>query len=607
MSRRYRLRSDSEVQQSLQASEDTVLALDEPSDEDYEDNEEVQSGSESEEEGEEEFQPQNDLESHEELEEEIVNEESQPSSRKRARTTTRGSDDPSQCGEKRDAIPGKNGYRWYVTPRDKSQRRQNPSSSCMPTPIGKAKDVRTALEAWNLLLKPLMLRDIQIHTNEEIHRFRESMQSENVLDATYSDVELLELAAFFGLMYFSGLQKASKTNLEDLWSNEFGSTLYRATMSLRRFKFLSRMLRFDDKTTRTERRAADKFAPIREIWEEFVSNCTTNYNPASACTVDEQILAFHGRCPFKIYKASKQDKYGVKIVMLNDSRTHYMLTAEPYVRKVNIQDGENLPSYYIRKVSQPIHGTSRNVTCDNWFSSVEVFDKMLRDHSITMVGTLRKNKSQIPDSFRVAGKVGSAKYAFDDTKTLMSYTPEKNKVVILLSTLHHTADIDPQTKKPEMIDFYNTTKEGTGTFDHMCHEYTTARKTLRWTTRVWMGMLDQAGINAMILYNFNSANVLLNRRDFLKALIMGLVEPHLYARLNYPRLRRDLRLSIQLILKIDMDTKVPKQPVGDKTRSRCSFCPRSQDRKVRVFCNTCRRAVCEDHKTISCLLCSTQV
>ena len=75
---------------------------------------------------------------------------------------------------------------------------------------------------------------------------------------------------------------------------------------------------------------------------------------------------------------------------MNDSRTFYMVNAEPYVGKVTTENNELVPSYYIRKLSETIHGTSRNITCDNWFSSVDIFDKMLNDYSITMVGTLQK-------------------------------------------------------------------------------------------------------------------------------------------------------------------------------------------------------------------------
>lgn len=592
MSRPYNLRGVSAVIDALKESDQRIPAIDTAPSDTEEDALELQSGPDSDEEVNDGFEPEIHLNLDEESE---GNNESGPPAKKRGKTKARGS-----SGRQRGVILGIDNHRWWTSPQERSEHRRSRPTRYLPSPIGDARNVSTPLEAWSLLMTESILNKIKIHTNEEIHRHRESMESESSSDSMYADVESQEIRAYFGLMYLTGLQKTVKTNPEEMWSNEYGSTLYRAVTSLRRYKFLSKMLRFDDKTTRTERKALDKFAQIRELWEEFIANCTKYYNPGSLCTVNEQILDFGERCPFKVQISSKPDKQGLKIVTLNDSRTFYMINAEPYVGEV-----KDVGSHNIRRLTQPIHETTRNVTCGGRFSSVELFDEMLRDHSITMVGSLRKSRPQIPESFKHPEEVGSVKFAFDGAKILLSHTAIKDKATILLSTFHLTANIDPLTKQPEIINFYNTTKGATDSFDLMCQEYTTARKTMRWATRIWMGMLDQAGINAMILYNFNSANAVMSRRDFLKALIMSMVEPQLRLRMDYPRLRRDLRLSIQAILNIEVEVMHPK--VASTSRGRCNFCPRSFDRKVRVFCDICKRAVCDEHRNILCTTCFTQL
>jgi hypothetical protein len=40
-----------------------------------------------------------------------------------------------------------------------------------------------------------------------------------------------------------------------------------------RFKFLIRCIRFDDRTTRDERKRQDHLLPIRQIFTAFVDNC----------------------------------------------------------------------------------------------------------------------------------------------------------------------------------------------------------------------------------------------------------------------------------------------------------------------------------------------
>lgn len=73
--------------------------------------------------------------------------------------------------------------------------------------------------------------------------------------------------------------------------------------------------------TREKRRANDKFAPIRKIWDVFIDNCGKVYVPGENLTVDEQLMVFRGRGPFRIYIPSKPAKYGIKIVLINDNDT----------------------------------------------------------------------------------------------------------------------------------------------------------------------------------------------------------------------------------------------------------------------------------------------
>ncbi|KRZ15348.1 hypothetical protein T11_320 [Trichinella zimbabwensis] len=67
-----------------------------------------------------------------------------------------------------------------------------------------------------------------------------------------------------------------------------------------RLRFLLRCLRFDDHATRSERKLQDKLAAIRIIFDRFVKNCTENYMHSPHVTIDEVLLSFKGRCPFRM-------------------------------------------------------------------------------------------------------------------------------------------------------------------------------------------------------------------------------------------------------------------------------------------------------------------
>jgi hypothetical protein len=94
------------------------------------------------------------------------------------------------------------------------------------------------------------------------------------------------------------------------------------------------VLRFDDKSDRGGRRADDKLAaPIRYFWEHWEEILSKFYNPGTNVTVDEQLVGFRGRCPFKQYIPKKPAKYGVKIWTLCDSASSYSLKAQVYTGK----------------------------------------------------------------------------------------------------------------------------------------------------------------------------------------------------------------------------------------------------------------------------------
>ncbi len=81
-------------------------------------------------------------------------------------------------------------------------------------------------------------------------------------------------------------------------------------MSRNRFETIVSCLRFDGKTTRNERKQTDKFVAIREIWSDFQNNLRKYYLLGPSVTIDENLLGFRVKCPFRQYIPKKYDKYG---------------------------------------------------------------------------------------------------------------------------------------------------------------------------------------------------------------------------------------------------------------------------------------------------------
>lgn len=76
----------------------------------------------------------------------------------------------------------------------------------------------------------------------------------------------------------AGRMKSSHENIKDFYATDgTGVEIFPLVMSRNRLSFLLRALRFDNITTRQERKLHDKLAAVRDLFEEFNENCQSSY------------------------------------------------------------------------------------------------------------------------------------------------------------------------------------------------------------------------------------------------------------------------------------------------------------------------------------------
>lgn len=476
----------------------------------------------------------------------------------------------------------------------------------LPGPKNKARETKTEIDIVNLFLDENVLRIICHSTNIYIETIRSKF--ERYRDARPTDI--IEIRGFIGLLYLIGSLGNSRKNLKYLWDNSKGNGLESCylTMSEKRFRFILRCFRFDDIKDRENRKAIDKLAPIREVFEIIINNFQKYYSPSEYLTIDEQLLAFRGRCSFKQYIPSKPAKYGVKVFALVDCRTTYTINLEPYVGRQ--PDGpfqmNNSAEEIVLRLVEPVQGSNRNITGDNWFTSLPLARTLLNNKKLTYVGTMRKNKREIPKEFLAdKNKIpASSIFGFQEDITLVSYCPKKNKTVLLLSTMHHDASIDQSTNeknKPEIVTFYNSTKVGVDLVDQLCGNYDVSRNTRRWPMVLFFDLLNIIGINAACIYKSHHFNETLKRTDFLQNISWQLIKPQMERRSNILSIPRELRRRAKLLL----GEEEAGGEVANRTgsRGRCYHCGRQRDKSTRKWCFRCQRWTCGEHLREICTSC----
>lgn len=452
-------------------------------------------------------------------------------------------------------------------------------------------------------------------TNAEIAIKKQTYEQ---VTSTFKDTCKEELRALVGILVLTAALKDNHLSLEELFNPEYSGTRYVSCMSKERCDFLLRCLRFDDKTFRLQRQKDDPFTPIRDIWDILITQCRLNYVPGTNVTIDEQLLAFRGRCKFRMYIPNKPAKYGLKLIMLCDSGTKYMIDCSPYLGKGSNTEGIPLGEFFVKELTRTIHGTHRNVSMDNWFTSVPLAKQLLQQpYKLSIVGTLRANKREIPEEIKNnrSRNVKTSTFCYDGPLTLLSYKPRPSKMVYLLSSCDEEGTVNPVSKKPHMIEFYNKTKGGVDTFDQMCSVMSCNRKTNRWPMCIFYAMINISCINAYVIYCHNASTLgqkIMSRRDFMKKLQSELVEPWLKMRLAVPTMPTHIKTKIQNILALNRDEGAsnstanlrPTQAQYLNKRKVCGLCSYKQRRMTKSYCTKCKTAICGEHKADFCLNCA---
>ena len=180
---------------------------------------------------------------------------------------------------------------------------------------------KSPYDVWKHFILEHILRMICRCTNEEAQRRGDEQFT----------VSLAELETFIGLQYARGIYGKDHP-VAFLWSKRYGNPIFYENMSRDYFPKILKYLKFDDKPNRVRSGpGADKFAPIRQVFQDFANQCQKKYTCKFLLTVDEQLMPLKSRCSFVTFMPSKPDKYGVKFWVLADMETKYVSNIDVYL------------------------------------------------------------------------------------------------------------------------------------------------------------------------------------------------------------------------------------------------------------------------------------
>ncbi|UYV69082.1 hypothetical protein LAZ67_6002305 [Cordylochernes scorpioides] len=390
------------------------------------------------------------------------------------------------------------------------------------------------IDIFNLFYTAAIIKQISEFTNAKIEEFRQRISE--LTKSTYSNfTSEIEIRAFLGLLYLAGVYKSGHENVESLFASDgTGREIFHSVMSVKRFLFLLLCIRFDNFKTRCKE---DRLSPIRDIFQTIIENFQSCYTLAEYLTVDEMLVGFRGKCPFKIYIPSKPNKYGIKIVILADSRTHYM-----YNVKRTIPANPNIER--------------------TWPYIFRNDDKEQASDSTTISTAPQK-------------RIRNIYFWFLWNNNFSLHVPKKRKSVILISSMHHDDKCDETTGKPDIIMDYNLTKGGVDTIDQMVSNFSTSRRSRRWPSALFYALLDITALNSYIIFNYQiDKKDQKERSTFIGDLGRALFDEHLATRnlnpshWNYRRQKKKFKKNDG-----SNTSRGSMMPQKSDTPKRCYKCP----------------------------------
>ena len=291
-------------------------------------------------------------------------------------------------------------------------------------------------------------------------------------------VTLEEFNKFIGLIIARGVLGQRGLPCFSLWNTSWGCPMFNKTLSRYRLMEIKSFLRFDMKSDRRRHLVEDRLCLASSMWNCFIENSQKSYVPNVYLTVDEQLLSYKARCQFIQYVANEPDKFGLKFWMVVDNERKYLYNGFPYLGKDEIRDTSmSVPSNVVMKLMKPLFKHGYNVSCDNFFTSLDVAARLAKEKG-SLVGTIRHNRRELPQAAKAMQQLHDTtplKTTISSTSAALAcYQCKKAKSVMILSTLHPDVAVSSENnpkKKPETVLFYNKTETRLNVVDQMTRKY----------------------------------------------------------------------------------------------------------------------------------------
>ena len=167
-----------------------------------------------------------------------------------------------------------------------------------------------------------MAKETNRYHAQNIHHFKDSPHS-----LKWKDVSVREQKKMVGLLLLMG--QVRKDARDEYWSTDktIETPIFAKVLSRDRFRQVWNSWHFSNNDEADLR--ADRLQKINPLLDYFLPKFKEVYKPKRELSLDESIMPWRGRLCFKIYNASKLNKYGILIRMVCEATSGYICNFNP--------------------------------------------------------------------------------------------------------------------------------------------------------------------------------------------------------------------------------------------------------------------------------------
>ena len=413
------------------------------------------------------------------------------------------------------------------------------------------------------------------------------------------DITMEELYKFLAIIIQMGHDQ--RDSMKDYWSREeqYYTPFFHNTMVRDRFFHILRFLHFENNEDPPNRDNPnyDRLWKIRKIFDILNNKFCELYNPSEHLAVDEVIVLFKGRVIFRQYIPKKHKRFGIKIYKLCDS-LGYTYDMSVYLGKQKQHATNEITATHgtVLQLVRRVEGVGHKLYMDNYFSSPALFDD-LAERKINSCGTVRNDRRGMPQDIRPKHMKLKKGDIVTRVKGHLSAVRWKDKRdVYVLTNMHpppvegNFVDESGHAVKPHVIEDYNTHMGYVDKSDRMANSYGIARRTWKWTKKLFFHLLDLTILNAFLLHKSNGGKM--THKKFRETLVRDLIVQSHEANVTLRGVSRG-RPSPAAAQLSRLEVKHSQHWPSKGKQRRCRVC--SQNKKTRntlYFCRKCDVGLC---------------